>query len=455
MTKVATVDETGLEALGYRQELNRSLTLVDLVVYGLVFIVPIAPLMNFGFVFNASQGMVPLVYAVGLVAMTFTAISYMTMSQTFPVAGSVYAYAGMGIGSSAGFMAGWAMLLDYVLLPSLVYVTCSTAMSGILPSVPKPVWVLTMLAGITAINMLNIQISARVNKLLLAVQLAFLVVFIVLALIALQHGVAGARLSLAPLWDPVKVTPGLIFSALSIAAVSFLGFDAISTLSEEAIGGRRAVGLATVLSLVAVAGLFMVQTYLACLFLLNHGPFAHGDPSATAHLYVAELIGGPSFKFAAAGVVVIICGIPCALVSQAATARLIFSMARDGRLPRALAHIDRRSQTPQRAVLVVSAATLTISLTLVDRLDLLFSLVSFGALCGFLMVHLSVLVHHAWRARSRRWIVHVAVPLLGLVIIGYVLFSLDPRAKIVGGLWLAVGAAGLIFLKSGQSAPAS
>jgi amino acid transporter len=447
MASVGTVEDVGLEALGYRQELNRSLSLLDLLVYGLVFIVPIAPLLNFGFVFNASQGMVPLVYAVGLVAMTFTAISYVTMSQTFPVAGSVYAYAGLGVGLSAGFMAGWAMLLDYLLLPSLVYVQCSAALSAVVPGVPKPVWVLVMLAGITAINLLGIQTTAKVNKALLALQLVFLATFAVLGIIALKHGVAGAHLSLGPLWDPAKVSPGLIFGALSLAAVSFLGFDAISTLSEEALGGRRAVGRATILSLVVVAGLFIGQTYLACLFLLHHGPFAAGDASANAHLYVAQLIGGPSFKFIAAGLVVIICGIPCALVSQAATARLIFSMARDDRLPRALAHIDPRFQTPQRAVLLVSAATLVISLTLVDRLDLLFSLVSFGALCGFLMVHLSVLTHHAWRGGSRRWITHVAVPILGLAIIGYILLNLDPLAKMVGGLWLAVGGAGLTFLK--------
>lgn len=450
-------DEPGgseLEALGYRQELRRSLTLLDLLVYGLVFIVPIAPLVNFGFVFNASQGMVPLVYAVGLVAMVFTAVSYVTMSRTFPVAGSVYSYAALGIGPSAGFLAGWAMLLDYILLPSLVYVNCAVAMTQVFPDVPKPVWVLTMLAAITGINMVGVQTSARLNKALLLLQLLFLGTFLVLAVVALGRGVAGAHLTLAPLWNPATVTPALVFGALSLAAVSFLGFDAISTMSEEAEGGHRAVGRATILSLVVVAGLFIAQTYAACLFLLDHGPFAAGDDAATAHLYVAGLIGGPAFKMLSAGFLVVISGIPAALVSQAATARLIFSMARDGRLPRALAQVDRRFQAPQRAVLAVSAATLVISMTLVDRLDLLFSLVSFGALSGFLMVHLSVLVHHGWRGRSRRWIVHVVTPIVGFAIIAYVLFNIDPLAKIVGGAWLALGGLSVIVLRLRRTAPA-
>src|SRR3954466_2952331 len=102
----------GIENLGYRQELKRSLSLRDLLVYGLVLIGPIAPVTVFGIVFNASHGMVPLTYAVGLVAMIFTAWSYMTMARVVPVAGSVYAYASRSIGAPAGFFAGWGILLD-------------------------------------------------------------------------------------------------------------------------------------------------------------------------------------------------------------------------------------------------------------------------------------------------------------------------------------------------------
>ncbi len=447
MTAIDNAADEGLEAFGYRQELHRSLSLFDLLVYGLVFIVPIAPLLNFGFVFNAAKGMVPLVYLVGLVAMLFTAQSYATMSREFPVAGSVYAYAGRGIGPSAGFLSGWVMLLDYLLLPTLVYVSCAVAMSVVLPQIPKPVWVVGLLGVNTAINLLGIQTTASFNKLLLIIQLVFLAAFVVLGLVALKHGVAGAHLSLAPLWNPATVSPTLVFGALSLAAVSFLGFDAVSTLSEEAKGGAAAVGAATILSLVVVAAMFIGQTYLACLFLLNTPHFAPGDATATAQLLVAGIVGGPTFRILMAGVVVVISGLPCALVAQAATSRLLFSMARDGKLPRALARIDARHKTPQRAVLLVAAVTLVLALAMIDRLELLFSLVSFGALSGFLMVHLSVVTHHTWRGRSGRWVAHLAAPTLGFLIVAYVLVNLSRQAQLLGAAWLAVGVGMLVWFK--------
>src|SRR3984885_3040719 len=153
------ITETGIgvEAFGYKQELKRSLSLFDLLVYGLVFIVPIAPFVVFGIVFNASKGMVPLIYLVGLVAMLFTALSYRAMSQVFPVAGSVYTYAARSLGPSIGFLAGWAILLDYLLIPTLTYVACAIAVGSVVPEVPKAGWVVLLLSFSTAINYLGIE----------------------------------------------------------------------------------------------------------------------------------------------------------------------------------------------------------------------------------------------------------------------------------------------------------
>src|ERR1700677_4699087 len=162
----------GIEGFGYKQELKRTLGPFDLLVYGLVFIVPIAPWSSFGFVFNASHGMVPLVYVVGFVAMVFTARSYMVMSAAFPVAGSVYAYAGRGIGESAGFLAGWALLLDYLLLPTLVYVICAVSVHAVAPALPKPLLVAVFLGFNTAINLWGIESTARLSVIMLVLQLA-------------------------------------------------------------------------------------------------------------------------------------------------------------------------------------------------------------------------------------------------------------------------------------------
>lgn len=438
----------GVEAFGYQQELKRTLSPFDLLVYGLVFIVPIAPWSSFGFVFNASHGMVPLVYAVGLVAMLFTARSYVVMSAAFPVAGSVYAYAGRGIGVSAGFLAGWALLLDYLLLPTLIYVICAVSIHAVVPVLPKPVLVALFLAINTVVNIVGIESTAKLSIALLVLQLLLLGAFLALCLIGLAHGVNGAHLTLAPLYDAHKMTPSLVFGALSLAALSFLGFDAISTLTEEAKGGARAVGMATMASLLLAAGLFVVQTYLASLFVLDRKSFAPGDEAATAFFIIAKAIGGEPLRWSVSILGVLFSGLAGALTAQAATARLIYSMARDGMLPRFLSHVGAKRKTPDRAILLVAAITLTLGVFLVNQIELLTSIVNFGALTGFLALHISVVVWFMFRQKSRRWLDHLISPLLGFAIIGYVLMNTQTNAKIVGLVWLGIGGFLLMVIKA-------
>ena len=434
-------------ASGYRQELKRALSPFDLLVYGLVFITPIAPWSSFGFVFNASHGMVPLVYVVGFVAMLFTARSYMVMSAAFPVAGSVYAYAGKGIGESAGFLAGWALLLDYLLLPSLIYVICAVSIHAVMPWLPKPVLVAAFVALNTSVNIIGIESTAKASIALLVLQMVLLALFTGLCLVGLAHGVAGAHLALSPLYDARQVSPSLIFGALSLAVLSFLGFDAISTLTEEARDGARAVGRATMLSLLVAAALFVAQTYLASLFVLNHPPFAEGDDAANAFLTIAKTVGGEPMKWAVSILGVLFSGLAGALTAQAATARLIYSMARDGMLPRFLAHVGARRQTPDRAILLTGAITLVIGIFMVDQLQLLTSMVNFGALTGFLALHVSVVVWFVGRQKTRQWFSHLISPIIGFAIVGYVLINTQIDAKIAGLVWLGVGVVMLVVIK--------
>ena len=444
---IASNDTTAdVEAFGYKQELKRSLSLFDLLVYGLVFIVPGAPIAVFGIVYNASKGMVPLVYFIGLIAMLFTALSYMSMSRAFPVAGSVYTYAARSIGAWAGFAAGWAMLLDYLLIPTLTYVVCAIAMHATWPAVPEPVWVVSLISISTAVNYFGIETTARTNFILLMLELVILAIFMVMGIVALGHGAAGAHVALAPLFNPAVLTPGLIFGALSLAVLSFLGFDAISTLSEEAKDGPSAIGRATILSLCVCAFLFMAQTYLASLFVLGRISFATGAPTNEAFYNVAALIGGYWLKFLITVPGIVIGGIAGALSAQAATARLLFSMARDGRLPHTLAHVHPTRKVPERAVFLVAAVTLVLGTLMLDRLELLTSMVSFGALIGFLLLHVSVLTHFR-RTENHDWFRHIAAPAIGFAIITYVLWNAEANAKIAGGLWLAAGAVYYVMSK--------
>ena len=329
----------GLAAFGYKAQLRRSLSLADLLVYGLVFIAPIAPFAIFGVVFNASRGLVPLTYVIGLVAMVFTAISYREMSIAFPISGSVYSYAGRGLHPSAGFLAGWAVLLDYLLLPTLAYVVSAAAMRAIVPSIPQSAWVLLFIVSNTTINLLGIETTARASKIFLAIQLVVIALFIVLGAVAIARGVNGAHWSLAPFWSPGAFQVSFVFNALSVAVLSFLGFDAISTLAEEATGGGKAVGQATMISLCLAAVLFIAQTWIAALLVPGQTEFIGDTETNDAFYTVAAIAGGPVLKLVAAISVALSAGIANALVAQAATSRLLFAMARDGQLPRLLAHV--------------------------------------------------------------------------------------------------------------------
>jgi amino acid transporter len=441
---MSTGGSPALEQLGYRQELKRSLGLTALVVYGLVFISPTSPISVFGVIFNLSHGMVPLVYVVGFVAMGFTAFSYIMMSRAFPIAGSVYSYAARAIGPAAGFLAGWALLLDYVLMPALVYVLCAIAVQAIFPGVPRALTIVVILGFNTAINLLGIEATARLNAFWLAVSVTFILLFVVLALTALAHGVAGAHFSWAPLLRPAAVTSGSIFGALSVGTFAFLGFDGISTLVEEARGGAAAVGRATLLALCLATVIFVLVTYLASLFVLGRTGFAPGIPTDAAIYGIAEQIGGPWFKLIVSSKV-LFAGTAAAAASQVATARLLFSMARDGRIPRPLAHVHPRRRIPDRAILVVGAVNLAVGLLLANQLELLASLVSFGALFGFLMLHLAVIVHYVLRQKSRDWLRHLLMPLIGSAIIASVLINMATPAKIAGIAWLVVGVAAVLL----------
>ncbi|QMU80250.1 APC family permease [Streptacidiphilus sp. PB12-B1b] len=437
-------DEADISRFGYEQQLRRSLRLRDLLIYGMVFMVPIAPFAIFGVVFDLSKGMVALTYLVGLVAMLFTALSYRAMSREFPIAGSVYTYVGRGLSPEAGFLAGWAILLDYLLVPTLLYVSGAVALQTVVSGVPQWLWITVFVVFNTLVNLLGIRTTATMNKLFLLAELVVLALFVGLSTSAIARGVGGAHWSLDPLYNPKVISAGLVFSALSVAALSFLGFDAISTLAEEVQGGPRVVGRATVLSLCLVAALFVVQTYLAALLLPGQTALSGQSAENTAFYDVARTAGGVWFKDVVAVTSALAAAVANALVAQAATSRLLFSMARDGRLPRFLAHVHPTRRVPDRAVLLVAVLSLALGLALVGQVALLSSLVNFGALFSFLLLHLSVGFYFLVRRRQRSYGMHLVVPLIGFVIIGYVLYHASAHAQIGGCCWLAVGIAVLV-----------
>jgi amino acid transporter len=430
-----------LQEFGYQEQLKRALTTPDLIIYGMIFMVPIAPYSVFGFVWNDAKGMVPLAYLVGLVGMLFTALSYAAMSRAFPLAGSVYTYAQRGLHEIAGFFSGWLILLDYILVPSLLYLFSAVALRPIFPAVPGWLWLAGFISFNATVNLLGIEFTARVNRYMLVMELATLALFVVLGAIALYSGAGAGRLTLKPIYDPQAFSLSTVAGATSIAVLSFLGFDGISTLSEESRGSQNAVGRATVLSLALVGVLFMLQTWVAA-DLARGMRFAAPE---TAFYEVAERAGGAWLRFATIFAVVMASAIANAMAAQAAVSRILFAMARDGKLPSILAKVHPRYRTPYVSTLSVAVVSLLVGVLFADRVDNLTRIVNFGALSGFVLLHLSVVSHYFCRRRSGDWLRHLVFPLTGLAIIVYVLYEMDRTAKVLGACWIGIGVLYYLF----------
>jgi amino acid transporter len=424
-----------IEEFGYKEQLHRALTTKDLVIYGLIFMVPIAPYSVYGFVYNDAKGMVPLAYLLGLVGMFFTALSYAAMSQAFPMAGSVYSYAQRGLHEIAGFFSGWLILLDYILVPSLLYLFSAVALRPVLPGVPAWMWLVLFVSFNAAVNLVGIQFTARVNRYMLILELVVLALFVVLGLIALYGGAGAGKLTLKPIYDAHVFSLATVAGATSIAVLSFLGFDGISTLSEENRAGKEAVGRATVLSLVLVGALFMLQTWIAT----DLSAGMHFGSPETAFYEIAERAGGASLRLITIITVVIATAIANAMAAQAAVSRILFAMARDGKLPAVLAKVHPRYKTPYVSTLAVAAVSLLVGLLFANRVDDLTLIVNFGALTGFVLLHLSVINHYLIRGRSGNWLRHFLFPLIGMSIIVFVLYEMDRSAKILGLGWIVIG----------------
>lgn len=434
-------------------QLRRRLSWADLVVYGLLFIGPLAPVGIFGVLDAQTDGAVALVYVVATAAMACTAWSYAVMSREVPHAGSVFAYASRGLGPAAGFFAGWLAMLDYLLIPSVAYLFSGIALHALVPAVPAWAFTVIAFAATTALNLLGVGVAARAGVVVVAVELVVLAVFAVAAAFVLAHD-GPARPWLSPLTGLTAVGAPAILGAVSVAVLSFLGFDAIASFAEEHTGEARQVGRAIGVCL-GVAGIaFVLQTWLAAL--LSHVAPADlaARPAAqgTAFYDIARTgIGG--WMATALAVTKAVGPAFAAMTGQAAAARLLFGMARDGRLPGALAEVDATRGVPRAALLSTAALTLAVSVWAARRSDglaVLVSIVDVGALAAFALLHASVVGYFRVRRRAASGAAHLIVPALGALVTGWVLVAASRQAQIAGASWLALGA--VVFLDTRRRA---
>jgi putrescine importer len=427
---------------------KRVLSRRDLILYGLVILTPTAPYPLYGIVQQASHGHAALSYLVAMIGMLFTGNSYAKMSSAYPSAGSTYTYVQCSLNEHIGFLAGWSMILDYFLIPLLSVIYAALTAQRILPGIPYFVWALLFTVGIAAVNVRGIRVTARASTAMMFIMSACALLFIYLAghFVVRVHGMA-ALLSLPGLFRPESFAWRPLMLGAGIATVSYIGFDAISTLAEDSVHPERDIGFATVLVCLLQTGICVITVYLASLTVPDYSKLP--DPE-TAILDIGRLIGG-SWMLGLLVFVLLVAGLASALTGQAGASRLLFGMGRDGIIPPVIfAYVHPRFSTPTRSIYLMAAVSLAGGLLM--RFQLAVELLNFGAFAGFILVNLSVIRHFYLRLGFRKgaaFFTNLVFPLAGALVCTYVWMSLTSKAKLVGFAWLGAGVLYLAIVTRG------
>jgi putrescine importer len=435
--------------------LRRVLTRRDLILYGLVILTPTAPYPVYGIVQQVSHGHAALGYLVAMFAMLFTAASYGQMASAFPAAGSTYTYAQRALNAHVGFLAGWAMILDYFLIPLESIIYAALTAHRLLPAVSYELWAVGFTVALTLINIPGIRVTARANEVMMAVMTLCAVAFVGLAAhhVIQAHGFAGL-FDMRALYRPDSFALRPLMLGAGVAALSYIGFDAISTLAEDTVNPRRDIGFATVLVCILQTVICFITVYLAALVWPDYRSYPEAE---TVILDIGRTIGG-TWMFGSLILVLVVAGLASALTGQAGASRLLYGMGRDGVLSRRIfAHIHPRFSTPTRGIYLMAALSLAGVFFL--RFQIAVELLNFGAFAGFVLVNLSVIRHFYIREKRRHgtdFLRYLVSPAVGAAVCFYLWMSLSEKAKIAGFIWLAIGALYLAILTRGfRRAPKS
>jgi len=414
--------------------LKRALRLRDLVFYGIVLIQPVAPMGIYGVVSVEARGHVVTTILIGMCAMLLTAVSYGRMARAYPSAGSAFTYVGEELHPALGYGTGWSMLMDYVLNPAICTIWCSKAAINFLPVVPYPAWVVFFALLFIAMNLRGIETSARTNE-ILAIGMS---VVVVIFLAAAVRYILGAHLPAdafsRPFYDPQTFSLKAVLTGASIASLTYIGFDGISTLSEEVENPRRNILLATVLTCLAIGVLASIEVYAAQLVWGDWQGFPDLD---TAFVHVAGKAGGTGL-FILINATLLVANIGSGAGAHLGAARLLYGMGRSNALPAFFAAVDPRRNIPRNNVILVGLLAMAGGFLLTYQLGA--ELLNFGAFIAFMGVNLAALVRYGIRGDggSRR-LGDILIPLGGFIFCFYLWWSLRTPAKVAGTAWLAVG----------------
>ena len=424
--------------------LNRTLGLWNLIIIGMVIIQPTAPMGIYGVISNTANGHVVTTILIAMVAMLFTAISYGRMARVYPSAGSAYTYVGQEMHSSLGYIVGWGMVMDYLINPLICTAFCAKAAMNIVPGLSFYIWILFFAAFFTWLNLRGIKTSAQLNEALCA----GMVVVVLLFLAAVTRAVWGMHhdpgFFTHPFYDPATFHLESIFAGTSVAVLTYIGFDAISTFSEEVKNPRRNIMLATVLVCLITGVLSGLEVYAAQL-IWGSKPFANENVES-AFAIVSGKAGG-MVLFHIVNFTLLIANMGSGMGSQLAAGRLLYGMGRGNALPKSFfGAIEPKHRVPRNNIIAVGAFALVGAALLEffsDRLgggayDIGAQCLNFGAFVAFMGVNAAAFIHHLRSEKSRDLGAYV-VPLLGFVICGFIWYHLQHTALWLGAIWMAAG----------------
>jgi putrescine importer len=412
----------------------------NLVLFGLSYLAPIGVFTQFGVMSGMTHGMTTLSYVVSMVVILFTALSYDKLVSVYPVAGSAYTYVQRSVNPHVGFLTGWIMLMDYILLPMICILFLGLFLNQYCPVVPVWAWIVISVVIVCIINILGIEPTVTVNTWAVLLQAGFslLFIFVVVKLI-LEGGGSGTFFSWEAVYNAPEFDLNPFLMSVGILTIAFLGFDAVTALAEETIQPERNVGRAVLLVALLAGGFFILISYF-CQIAWPSGWKEIIDPNTGFFEVSLKLRADymqPLYFWISN-----LASLTCAISAQAAIARILFSMGRDGALPKkCFAYVHPRFKTPVYAILLVSAISLT-AIAFTDSVVEVMSLISFGALLGFTMVNVAVIFHfylHGKRRCPSDTIQYLVFPLLGAVLCLYFLFNLSSHTKMLGFTWLGLG----------------
>jgi putrescine importer len=414
--------------------LKRALNRWDLILYGVIVIQLTAPMPSFGVLSARADGHVVTTILLAMVAMAFTAISYGRMAQAYPSAGSAFTYVTREFSPVLGYVTGWAMLMDYVLNPLICIIWCSRAAMNFAPQIPYAVWAVAFFALFTSVNLVGIKNSARISGAIAAATGAVVVVFLVCAGWYVWHHDHGAPgFFTHPFYDPKTFHVGAVLGGTGIAVLTYIGFDGISTLSEEVEDPRRNILFATVGTCLVIGILSAIEVYAAQLVWPTAVPFKDVD---TAFVEVAAKTAGP-WLFLVMNLALLVATIGSGVGSHLGAARLLYGMGRSNALPpRFFAAVDAKHRIPRNNVILVGLIALGGALLISYGLGV--EILNFGALFAYMGVNAAALARYYVRSPEKK-LRDLLPPAAGFVTCLLLWLYLSHAAQIVGASWMIVG----------------